>query len=307
MAPAEDLRAPTPELPKHPQRSGGSTEQGANPRTVLLFRFSFWCLLVDLHCFLARSGTQIASGTVPLHFSCLFISHVFERTAARGFCIDGFSSAQQTVGCFVTDSGLRSHGPRLRVGREERRGLLSFFVEGKLEKRNLSDFRLSKKKTLRISSLTVWEGWRLTASSNPTPPPALPPSSAPPHHHHHPTPLLHLDLWMRQSFRHFLIELLRQEVDNVFVGLKTRTNGQRPSGKTKRTSGFGVVDFQAFYNLQDSKVDLIVQRQDATELWVVGAVQDGVPLRGRRATCDEFESHSKNKASDTCGLVVHRH
>ena len=38
------------------------------------------------------------------------------------------------------------------------------------------------------------------------------------------------------QFRDFVIELLRQEVDNVFVGLKTRTIGQKQSGKTKRTS-----------------------------------------------------------------------
>ena len=46
------------------------------------------------------------------------------------------------------------------------------------------------------------------------------------------------------QFRDFVIELLRQEVDNVFVGLKARMIGPWSSGKTKRSSEVDVDDFQ---------------------------------------------------------------
>ena len=58
------------------------------------------------------------------------------------------------------------------------------------------------------------------------------------------------------QFRDFVIELLRQEVDNVFVGLKARTIGPWPSGKTKRTSEVDVDDFQAFKASKQAKSKL---------------------------------------------------
>ena len=63
------------------------------------------------------------------------------------------------------------------------------------------------------------------------------------------------------QFRHFIIELLRQEVD---VDLCTVTDG-----KTKRSSEAWCCRLSG---LQASKVELAVERQDAIELWVVGAV-----------------------------------
>ena len=53
-----------------------------------------------------------------------------------------------------------------------------------------------------------------------------------------------------------------------------------------------------------------IRRHTLTTREICGdcAGRGAVACAGGRATCDELEMrHSKNKASDTCGLVVRRH
>ena len=68
------------------------------------------------------------------------------------------------------------------------------------------------------------------------------------------------------QFRDFDNELFRKEVDNVFVGLKARTIGPWPSGKTKRSSEVDVDDFQAFQDLQERIVEVVRRAETALPL-----------------------------------------
>ena len=52
----------------------------------------------------------------------------------------------------------------------------------------------------------------------------------------------------------------------------SESENDRTVGHRRRRRRLNVVDFQAFQALQASKVELVVKRQDAIELWVVGAV-----------------------------------
>ena len=105
------------------------------------------------------------------------------------------------------------------------------------------------------------------------------------------------------QFRDFLIELLRQEVDNVFVGLKARMTGTWPSGKTKRSSEVDVDDFQAFKALQASKVEVV--RRAVHNLCVFAHHGTGVPV-AMHMTVSEGVHFQVSAAATASGLAPRR-
>ena len=100
------------------------------------------------------------------------------------------------------------------------------------------------------------------------------------------------------QFRDFVIELLRQEVDIVFVGLKARTIGPWPSGKTKRFSEVDVVDFQAFKALQASKVEVV--RRAVHNLCVFAHQGIGVPVAMHTTVSEGVHFQVSAAATDGC-------
>ena len=57
-----------------------------------------------------------------------------------------------------------------------------------------------------------------------------------------------------------------------FCGRKRERSDRGHRRRRSDLLRLNVVDFQAFQALQASKVELVVQQEDAIELWVVGAV-----------------------------------
>ena len=100
------------------------------------------------------------------------------------------------------------------------------------------------------------------------------------------------------QFRDFVIELLRQEVDNVIVGLKARTIGPWPSGKTKRSSEVDADDFQAFKALRASKVEVV--RRVVHNLCVFAHQGIGVPVAMHTTVSEGVDFQVSAAATDGC-------
>ena len=88
---------------------------------------------------------------------------------------------------------------------------------------------------------------------------------------------------------------------------RERLQGALPQACVERDDG-GRRDLLALSIKEERLPEHPEHTQTSRETCGDCAGRGAVESAGRRATCDEFETrHSKNKASDTCGLVVRRH